>query len=80
MKDNCDCTKQEVCEPCDQTAQKTIDETTAYLADFITKRFPHGLPDDMLEMVTEIVLDAFHDGARWSEQTRADESRIISLT
>jgi hypothetical protein len=78
MSESCNCTKQEVCDPCDRTAVKTITDISEYAKWFITERFPEGLGNEMQMIITEIVVDAFHDGARWSEQTRMDEA-IISL-
>jgi hypothetical protein len=78
MKDDCECTKDAgVCEPCDRTAMKTITDVADYARVFIDRRFPEGLPDTMRGILTEVVLDAFHDGARYSESTIKDESRII---
>ena len=77
MNDPCECTKQAGCEPCDLTAAKTIETLTDYVESFLARRFPEGLPPDLEKIMMEIVLDAFHDGARYSEQTRMDEALIV---
>ena len=74
---NCNIEKMEVCEECNLTATKTIKELSEYAKDFIDKRFPEGLNGGIREIVTEIVIDAFHDGARWQEQQVKEESVII---
>lgn len=68
----CDCKitdeTTEVCAPCAAMAQKNITELSEYVSGFLTRRFPQGLPESLAGILGEIVLDAFHDGARWAEQ------------
>ena len=69
----------EVCDPCDRTAVKTIKtikDVGDYAKWFLAERFPEGLGNEMRMILTEIVVDAFADGARYSEQTRMDEALI----
>ena len=56
---------------------KTVRTMADYVYDFIAVRFPEGLPPQMLGIITDIVIDAFHDGARWAEAQEKEESRII---
>lgn len=70
----CDTGKGIVCQACENTAQKVIDDGAEYINDFIKKRFPSGLDGDIRQIISECVLDAFFDGARWSEQTRHEEA------
>lgn len=58
----------------------TIDEMVKYSQDFIDKRFPNGLNGDIRKIMTEMVLDAFVDGAAWQQkqmQQLPTESLII---
>ena len=77
----CDTATGKACQSCENIYNKVVEEASEYLDDFIKKRFPSGLDGDIRQIITECVLDAFYDGARWSEQTRQDEaaaeSRII---
>ena len=57
--------------------KKTITEISEYVKDFIDKRFPDGMPENLREILSDCVLDAFHDGSRWCEQQIKEESRII---
>ena len=70
----CDTEKGIVCQACENIANKVVAECSEYLDDFIKKRFPNGLDGDIRQIISECVLDAFYDGARWSEQTRQDEA------
>lgn len=68
-----------VCDRCAEMAEKNVNELSAYVNDFINKRFPSGLEGDMRTIIVECVLDAFHDGARWSEaQPPGDPGLIIT--
>lgn len=71
----CECNEEtgEVCAPCRAIAEKTIHETSAYIEDFIKKRFPSGLDGVMKRIISECILDSFYDGARWAEATRSSE-------
>ena len=75
----CDCNKEkfEVCDECNRVAVETITELSEYAKDFVDKRFPSGLNGDIRVIVTEIIIDAFYDGARWQEQQTSKESVII---
>ena len=57
--------------------QETLDTMTEYVNSFIDNRFPNGLNGDIRVIVHDIILNAFHDGARWCEQQIKNESRII---
>jgi len=73
----CNIEKGEVCETCDRVATKTIEEMSEYVNNFLDKRFSSGLNGDIRVILTECVIDAFHDGARWQEQQVEEESVII---
>jgi len=68
-----------VCDACEKTADKVITEMSDYVNNFLDKRFPEGINGDMRQILGEIVMDAFHDGARWQEKQVQEESRIITL-
>jgi len=69
-----------VCDSCAAMAEKNVAELAEYVNDFITKRFPNGLEGDIRQIISECVLDAFHDGARWAEaQPPGDKSLIIGV-
>lgn len=57
--------------------QKTVKEMAGYINNFLTNRFPSGLNDPMRTIVSEIIMDAFFDGARWNEAQTKEESRVI---
>jgi hypothetical protein len=63
--------------PPDRIGDKTVKGMSEYVSNFLARRFPEGLPDQLRAILAEMVTDCFHDGARWSESTREDESRII---
>lgn len=53
-------------------------EVANYVAAFIDKRFPNGLPVLLLPVVKEIIFDAFIDGMNWGEEIRGEhESKLI---
>jgi hypothetical protein len=60
---------------------KVADETVKYMSDYVQtqleQRFPNGLSQEIAEILGDIIIDSFHDGARWAEKQRVEESRII---
>jgi hypothetical protein len=46
---------------------ETVVEMSRYVKTFLDRRFPEGLNDQMLLILTDIVLDVFRDGAAWAE-------------
>ena len=63
--------------PPDRIEDKTVKEMSEYIDTFLGRRFPKGLPDQLRAVMAEMICDVFHDGSRWSESTRQEESRII---
>lgn len=55
----------------------TIVEFTDYLKFFLDSRFPDGVEGNMKKILIEIISDAFHDGARYAEQSMREEARVI---
>lgn len=66
-----------VCDTCAAMAEKNVTELADYVNDFINKRFPSGLEGDIRRIISECVLDAFHDGARWAEAQPPGEPSLI---
>lgn len=58
--------------------QHTVDEMSEYIASFIAARFPEQLPKQLQTIISEIILDAFWDGARWAEAQIKEASPIIT--
>ena len=56
---------------------KEITEISEYIKDFIDKRYPDGVSNEVRQVLSEMVMDAFFDGARWAEIQAQQESRII---
>jgi hypothetical protein len=57
--------------------QDTMIELTDYIKFFLDSRFPQGLEGNMKIILTEIISDVFHDGARFAETAAKDEARVI---
>ena len=71
----CDCTNEAVCPVCDKVGAETVAEMSRYVKMFIEARFPEGLEGQMLEIISDIVVDAFRDGSYWSE-VQAEKDRL----
>jgi len=74
---NCDVDKGQINEECSCDDARSVKEISQYVASFIDNRFPSGVSDDYRKALSEIVLDAFYDGARWQEQAAREESGIV---
>ena len=67
-----------VCDTCAAMVEKNINELAEYVDSFIKNRFPADLPDNIRTIISECVLDAFHDGARWAEAQPPAAGLIIT--
>ena len=56
---------------------QAVQELSDYVNNFIDNRFPNGLSGDIRQILSECIMDAFCDGARWQEKQAQEESRII---
>jgi nicotinamidase-related amidase len=48
-----------------------------YFNDFLDKRAVGGVSGELRAILFEMVVDAFHDGARYAEAARQEGSRVI---
>lgn len=58
--------------------EATATAFTEYVAKFIARRFPEGLPPAMTEIVSEIILDAFEDGAAWADREAMRQDIMVA--
>jgi hypothetical protein len=72
MSKKCSCNVEagEVCSVCEAMSARNTAELSDYLNNFVNKRFPNGLEGDIRQIISECILDAFHDGARWADVQR----------
>ena len=58
--------------------EATATAMSEYVAKFLARRFPAGLPEEMLAILSDIVIDAFEDGAAWSDREAMRQDVMVA--
>lgn len=61
-----------------QELSREAREVASYVQEFISRRFPDGLPKLIDPIIREIVFDAFVDGMRWGEVSGDRKSVVLA--
>lgn len=61
-----------------QELSREAREVASYVQEFVSRRFPDGLPETIGKIIREIVFDAFVDGMRWGEVSGDRKSVVLA--
>ena len=53
-------------------------ELTTYVAKVIARRFPLGIPDNLLGVISDIILDSFQEGAEYADRDAMRQDVIVA--